>query len=79
VVLAGGDEHGVDGVAAASSEVVGGYVPGHMVFGLEPVGVNVCDHYLQGRAPFRIAWGQGGDVIGLAEDMTRPARYAPPH
>jgi hypothetical protein len=33
VVMAGGDEHGFDGVAAASSEIVGAYVAGHMVFG----------------------------------------------
>ena len=72
--MAGGDEHGVDGVAAASSEKVGGYIASHTVFGLEPVRLNVCDRYLQRRVPFHIACGQGGDVIGLAEDITRPAR-----
>ena len=74
--MAGGGEHGVDVVAAASSEIVGGYIAGHTVFGLERVRLNVRDHYLQCRASFHIAWG---DVMGLAEDVTQPARYAPPH
>jgi uncharacterized protein YsxB (DUF464 family) len=58
-VMAGGGEHGVDVVAAASSEIVGGYIAGHTVFGLERERLIVRDHYLQCRASFHIAWGCG--------------------
>ena len=57
--MTGGGKHGVDVAAAASSEIVGGYIADHTVFGLEHVRLNARDHYRQGRAPFHIAWGSG--------------------
>jgi hypothetical protein len=51
VVMAGGGEHGVDVVAAASSEIVGGYIAGHTVFGLE-----VTDHWLEAARRFIARW-----------------------